>query len=140
MNKILIVAGLLLSVSMAGCQTVEYRHGYLEPLAPIQQREGIYHKVNKGETLWRIAQTYHVGVDEIIRSNNIPNAALIEANQLLFIPGASQMRPVVLPDGGESDDFSWPIQGRLTAFFNDKQGLYVNRDLHQRHRELLCAV
>jgi len=51
-------------------------------------RTGVYHKVKKDETLWRIAKAYHVTVSEIERANNIPKAAQIENNQLVFIPGA----------------------------------------------------
>ena len=48
---------------------------------------GVYHKVVKGETIWRIAQAYGVTIDQIISANNIPNGAVIEKNQLLLIPG-----------------------------------------------------
>jgi LysM repeat protein len=47
------------------------------------------HVVNRGSTLWGIAQHYGVTVAAIVAANGIPNPSLIFAGQRLVIPGAS---------------------------------------------------
>lgn len=44
------------------------------------------HIVNKGETLWSIAQKYNLSVDLIITTNNIANSELISVGQEMKIP------------------------------------------------------
>ena len=90
-------------------------------------KKGIQHKVHKGETLWRIAKAYQVSVDDIIQSNGIPNAASIEENQLILIPGATSVRDVVIVPSTDKDaDYAWPVKGKVIAYFQDRRGLAVN--------------
>jgi murein DD-endopeptidase MepM/ murein hydrolase activator NlpD len=94
-------------------ETVTY-DDYPEP-----ERVGVYHKVLKGQTIWRIAKAYDVSVSDIIRVNNIPHAAEVEVNQLLLIPGVHEVRDIpsqVLED--ESKGFHWPIKGKVIKYFN----------------------
>jgi murein DD-endopeptidase MepM/ murein hydrolase activator NlpD len=97
-------------------------------VAVSKKPEGIYHKVGKGQTIWRIAQAYGVPVDDIIQSNHIPNAAAIEVNQLLFIPGAKTPRPITaeLTPAETKQAFIWPLKGKIIAYFNDHFGQAVN--------------
>ena len=100
------------------------------PATVEQKPQGVYHKVSKQESLWRIAKTYGVTVDEIIKANHIPNAAMIEENQLILIPGAGEIKKVALdkPEG-KPDEFSWPLRGRIISYFNDAKGQHVNRGI-----------
>ena len=51
-----------------------------------QQKETIkYHVVQKGETLYRIANQYNISIEELMELNNIKNAAQIQAGQKLII-------------------------------------------------------
>jgi murein DD-endopeptidase MepM/ murein hydrolase activator NlpD len=112
---------------IGGCATVQ--NPSVSPTGEtVQQREGAYHKVAKGETLWRIAKTYKISPDEIIQANSIPNAASIEENQLLFIPGADTVQTVILPSasGGKDGDYMWPLKGRIMSFFEDRKGAHRN--------------
>jgi murein DD-endopeptidase MepM/ murein hydrolase activator NlpD len=113
---------------MAGCATVSKPSMPSTEEKGAEQRKGVYHKVNKGETLWRIAKTYKLSPDEIIQANSIPNAASIEENQLLFIPGADTVHNVILPlTPGEKDgDYFWPLKGRVVSYFDDRKGAYKN--------------
>lgn len=52
---------------------------------------GIIHVVRKGETVWLISQMYRVSKDEIVRINNIEDAARITIGQRLFITGSPRM-------------------------------------------------
>ena len=113
-----------------GCTTTGKPKTVPSPPAPTPEvviekpkPEGIYHKVQKGETMWRIAKTYDVGVEDIVSINNIPNAASIEPNQLLFIPGAKEIKEIVLKTPEvKKDEFFWPIKGRVLSYFNDAEG------------------
>lgn|GEM_PF-272358 len=95
-----------------------------------QKTQGVYHKVSKQESLWRIAKTYGVTLDDIVKANRIPNAAVIEENQLILIPGASDVKKVMLekPEG-KPDEFFWPLRGRIVSYFNDAKGQHVNRGI-----------
>lgn len=130
-----VILGMFAVGLLSGCATVS-----APPQVPAG-RQGVYHKVKKGETLWRIAQTYDVNVKDIIASNNIPDAAEIEQNQLIFIPGASSVREVAptvvtnVPVGTKpsasavKDDFVWPLQGRVTKYFGERDGSIANKGI-----------
>lgn len=140
------VAGVVLIFVMSGCSTppkVSVSPAST-PLPIAEKPQGIYHKVAKQESLWRIAKTYSVLLDEIVRANNIPNAAVIEENQLVFIPGAKETLKVVLdkPDEGKPDEFTWPVKGRVISYFNDVRGQGVNRgiDITAAHGEEILAA
>jgi len=49
---------------------------------------GLYHIVGSGQTLYRIAKTYGVDLEEIIRINNIQDPSRIGVGERIFIPGA----------------------------------------------------
>ncbi len=76
---IVVVAGLL-------CCTACHR-GPLPPSGSYKAN-GVYHTVQKGQTLWRICNTYKVGVQDVAEINNIRDHSEIKAGDRLFIPGA----------------------------------------------------
>lgn len=49
---------------------------------------GVYHKVDKGQTLYRIAKTYDVDIQDVAEFNDITDVTQIKEGQRLFIPGA----------------------------------------------------
>jgi lipoprotein NlpD len=55
---------------------------------------GVYHTVQPGQTLYRIARTYKVEESRLARVNNIKDPKQLKANQRIFIPGANQVRKV----------------------------------------------
>ncbi len=130
----------LIIVFMAGCaMTTE-----LTPTATVAlTKKGIYHKVRKGETLWRIANTYQVSIDDIIKSNNIPNVAQIEEYQLIFIPGADQARQII-PDKADlnAKEFYWPLKGKIAFYFGDRRGtrFYKGIGIQAQEGEIVCAA
>ena len=114
-GKIVLVA---ICLFLSGCMTMEVREegrvsGSLKP-----ERKGVYHKVKKGETIWRIAKAYDVDVEEIIRANNIPDVAQVEENQLIFIPGAMAVKEVMPASLETESDFIWPIDGQVIRYFD----------------------
>lgn len=124
-------AFILLFVFLAGCATTEYKPLPQQPSVPevpAKKEEGVYHKVAKGQTLWRIAKSYGVSVEDIIRSNNIPNVAAIEVGQLVFIPGVKAVLDITerTPDENQQE-FAWPLRGKVVVYFNDRRGNAASR-------------
>ena len=125
---------------ISGCASTEYRRLPETPatipiLKKTEKKEGIYHKVQKGQTLWQISKLYSMSVEDIILANNIPNAASIEVNQLLLIPGAKEAKEAptathtsTTPDDNK-DEFAWPIKGKVISYFKDRHGEGVNRGI-----------
>jgi len=107
----------VLCLAVSGCATYSRdslkRQGY--------QQRGIYHKAKKKETLWRIAKGYDLMVEDLVRANNISNAAQIQENQLIFIPGASQQKTFVpTKEVFVSDEFKWPVKGKVISYFGNQ--------------------
>lgn len=135
----------LLSAFLIGCATVEYPSPAAKaaPAAVFESTRsfpGIYHRVEKGQTLWRISKMYGVGLDEIIGSNRINDLTRVNAGQLLFIPGGQRQ---VLSSGvsGEGrQDFIWPSKGKILSGFGDKAGNTVNRGITLRAVSNAAAV
>ncbi|NIM03900.1 peptidoglycan DD-metalloendopeptidase family protein [bacterium] len=97
---------------------------------------GIYHRVQKGETLWRISRVYEVDLDELARINHLADATKIRAGQMIFIPGAKERKDTLAyvpkrpsPERKEEAkpppeliDFSWPLQGEILTGFGKQSG------------------
>jgi murein DD-endopeptidase MepM/ murein hydrolase activator NlpD len=98
-----------------------------KPSRPV--RQGTYHKVKQGETLWRIAKTYNVSVDDIAQTNNIPRAAKIEKGQLVFIPGATKVLDIVLDVDYAQNDFVWPVKGKVIRYYHERYGNEVHKGI-----------
>jgi murein DD-endopeptidase MepM/ murein hydrolase activator NlpD len=118
---------------LSGCATVET----ISPTpAQYVDKQGIYHKVRKGETLWRIAKAYQVNIDDLVQSNRITNVTRIEENQLVFIPGSKEAKDIlVLRDDPQKDEFLWPLKGRIVHHFGERKGAYLNAGVGIEGRE-----
>ena len=55
---------------------------------------GIYHTVQPGQTLYRIAKTYEIDESRLARINHIKDPKQLKASQKLYIPGVTQLRKV----------------------------------------------
>ena len=133
---------LLFSFFLTGCAGL-----YLSAPSPFQifvlkkNVNGVYHRVKKGQTLWRISKTYGVPLDELIRINRISDVRRIKAGQAIFIPGVKAKKTVTtyqpkykakrkkkkikktqkIPDLAKGD-FVWPVKGRLSSYFGKRKG------------------
>ncbi len=63
-------------------------------LGPFKSRNGVHHKVQKGETLWRICYTYQVNMKKVCRANRIKDPGHVAVGQEIYIPGAKYVRKV----------------------------------------------
>jgi len=125
-------------ISLFGCAST----GRVSGSKRIEGKQGIYHKVEKGETLWRIAQAYQIGMDELIGSNEIKDAARIEKDQLIFIPGAVEVKEIVFhQDDPDEEEFAWPIKGKVVGYYGKPQGKMITKGiLIEPREEMLVAA
>ncbi|MEK9150107.1 MAG: N-acetylmuramoyl-L-alanine amidase [Candidatus Desantisbacteria bacterium] len=56
------------------------------PLNNKENKEGFWHKVEKGENLWRIAQQYSLSIPALVSLNNISDPTRVKVGDKIFIP------------------------------------------------------
>lgn len=83
--SIVVLAGVL-AIGCCGCASLRGKPA-----------KGVYHTVRPGQTLWRICHVYQVNMQTVCRLNDIRDPEDIKAGQVLFIPGATEVREVPLP-------------------------------------------
>ena len=84
-NLIRVILLLLLPSIFSGCQTLKN----LDILSSNQR--GVYHTVQKGQTLYYIARTYDIDVNRLKRINGIYDPKALQIGTRLWIPGARQV-------------------------------------------------
>ncbi len=109
---------------LAGCQGFQF-----DPWP--DTGEGVYHTVQKGQTLYRIAKAYELNVEVLRRANHIGDPTKLREGTRLWIPGARRVlqipshtakkktSPTVKPRKGF---FIWPTKGTLTSRFGMRNG------------------
>ncbi len=119
----------ILGVSFSGCAAKTYA-----PSREMSHMQGVYHRVEKGQTLWRIALIYKVGVEELARINRLPNASKIDVGQLIFIPGARQTHKITTSSKIQKskDIFIWPLKGRIVSYYGSKKSNLTNKGIDIR--------
>lgn len=55
---------------------------------------GIYHSIQPGQTLYRIARTYNISEAELARVNRITDPTTLKVGHKIYIPGATRPRRV----------------------------------------------
>ncbi len=102
---------------------------------------GIHHTVQKGQTLYRIAEVYEIDMEVLRRANHIRDASKIKVGTQLWIPGASRVLSVPTTSGSSTSSRSrsarkknaptvkprkgfliWPTKGTLTSGFGRRNG------------------
>lgn len=90
---------------------------------------GIYHRVEPGQSAYRIARAYDVPLIDLLDANGIADPGLVRPGHSLWIPGAAEKRPVPLID--ELTDrlspvarraFRPPVRGKLGSGFGGRKG------------------
>lgn len=96
---LILFAGLIIS----GCGTTSAPR-VARPLGPMTSvtaapaysvPRDLYHVVGPSETIWRIAKTYDVDMDKILRANGLTDPAKVKKGQNLLIPQTRGPRPVI---------------------------------------------
>jgi lipoprotein NlpD len=57
-------------------------------------RGGVLHTVEKGQTLWRIARTYGLTLQQLAEVNDLPDPTLLRVGMRVWVPGARELRRV----------------------------------------------
>lgn len=98
---------------------------------PAVKPVGVYHQVKTKETLWRIAKTYGVSMESVVRVNRLPDATKINTGQFLFIPGVRETREVTKNDEFWKDkgDFAWPLKGKVTSLYGAQKYNLTNKGI-----------
>ncbi|MDD5692827.1 MAG: LysM peptidoglycan-binding domain-containing protein, partial [Candidatus Omnitrophica bacterium] len=84
---------ILMLLGVAGCASAPT---YTRPMAPAMAKTspGVHHRVEAGQTLWRISKIYDVDINDILRANNISEEATIEIGQMILIPNRLKQQNV----------------------------------------------
>jgi murein DD-endopeptidase MepM/ murein hydrolase activator NlpD len=91
---------------------------------------GSYHEVRRGQTLWSISKAYDVPLDNLIKSNRLPDASKIEVGQLIFVPGKTDNKSVVAhTKASKIESFIWPIKGKVVSYFGSTSNLVQNKGI-----------
>ena len=96
--------------------------------------KGVYHVVERHQTLYRICKTYGVDIKEVALLNGISARSKIQTGQQIFIPGAKKVLKVevyiddVVEESGEKGkiaykklNFIWPVEGKIADTFNETE-------------------
>ena len=112
---------------------------------------GIYHSVEKGQTLYGIARAYNVPTQEIVRINRFKEHVTLKEGDAVFIPGASREKMIdvtieykesvspsastvskpqtasIPPRSEETSKtgkgrFLWPVNGKVISGFGMRNG------------------
>ncbi len=113
-------------LSLPGCVTSPY----IKPVIPKSiALPGIYHKVVRGETLWKISKMYNISLDELTQVNRIGDNTAIEVGQQIFIPNYFRPQALVVKYS-DNDDFIWPIRGRIVGSFGQTINNMLNKGIN----------
>jgi murein DD-endopeptidase MepM/ murein hydrolase activator NlpD len=121
MRKISYLSVIIALILVSGCTRAVYRPRRAPPPYP----RGVYHRVEKGETLWRIAKTYRVDLEELKDYNNIRDVEDLKVGTLIFIPGAKERIPVsayINTSKIGNEGFTWPAEGKIVSYYNTNKG------------------
>jgi len=90
------------------------------------KKQGFYHEVKKGETLWKISKKYNMELEAILTSNALTNGTIIKPGESVFIPLIQKDDYQEILGG---DDFIWPIEGKVIAFYGMRNKGVINRGI-----------
>ncbi len=113
-----LLMGFFLFVILTSCATTD---GYRRDTRTGRAR-GVWHRVHEGQTLWRIAKTYRVTLEEIKSANDMDDVVHIARGTWVFIPNAESVLYVqgnVETPLAETEDveFVWPVKGDVVRPF-----------------------
>lgn len=97
MMKYFVTACVLLFTG--GCATIPPR----PPAPQVIVSSGVYHTVEKGQTLWRIARMYNIELKTLMAANGLSDPAKLEAGARLVIPPAPAAPAPIPPSAALTD-------------------------------------
>lgn len=102
----------------------------------IPNRNGIYTKLKRSQTLWDLMQTYGTKHEAVLAFNEIESPSELQKGQKIFIPGARPVNPYKyqLFQGGDRK-FSWPVspgRRRVSSGFGERDHPILDRTIPHR--------
>lgn len=123
---------------LAGCATTPLIIPPKPPGIP-----GIYHRVERGQTLWIISKIYNTDINELVKINHISEATSIEVGQLIFIPYQQNQITPYNKSSFLIEDFIWPVKGEVLNNFghvyNDMLNKGINIKPYRRNDNIVAA-
>ena len=89
---------------------------------------GVYHRVERGQTAYRIARTYGIDTNTLLEENDIDDPRTLQPGQMLWIPGATGPRDVPSMEFPETSSrlsgktFVMPVHGTISSGFGRRNG------------------
>ena len=80
--------------ALVGCQSRSARDAVVVSPSKAAPPPGVYHVVQRGQTLWGISRAYGVDIGTLKRANHLKSTQILQVGQRLFIPGATRLRQV----------------------------------------------
>ena len=107
----------------------------LPQLKPNNPVAGVYHTVERNEGLSDIAKVYNVDLQHLAEVNNLRPPYSIKADTKIFVPGASQQRPVAVSQKPPTEELrvqdfggslAWPVEGKIISEYGVRGGVQYN--------------
>ncbi|NQT90502.1 MAG: peptidoglycan DD-metalloendopeptidase family protein [Candidatus Omnitrophica bacterium] len=124
------VCMIILLCVLIGCAATSSQVISTRPM-PSPYRQGVYHTVLRGQTMWRIAKAYNVDISDIVETNRIYDSSKIDVGQRIFIPGADSRikgalkAPVPISKKG----YIWPVKGKVMQCYGLKKDSVANKGI-----------
>ncbi len=90
--------------------------------------KGFYHRVERGQTAYRIAKTYGIDTHSLLEENDIEDPRTLQPGQMLWIPGGTGPRDVPSMEFPESSSrlagkrLVMPLHGTISSGFGRRNG------------------
>ncbi|MFH1441554.1 MAG: M23 family metallopeptidase [Candidatus Omnitrophota bacterium] len=98
---------------LSGCKTTTHQ---IKTVSLPQAKTTKIHRVQKGETLWKISKLYNIDLHELVNINHISDSSNIEIEQTLLIPESPEQK-YLFTGKTTSEDFIWPLKGKVVSSF-----------------------
>jgi len=120
-----VIASIAVSSAALSCSTAQL----VQRTAGRAEEKGVWHRVQKGETIWRIAKTYRISVEELKDVNDLSEADRVAEGSWIFIPGAGKLLSVQVdaevPEASDgAPEFGWPVKGDIVKTFGKQKKEY----------------
>jgi|GEM_PF-2045623 len=98
---------------------------------------GVYHRLEKGQSLSLLSRVYQVPLSTLIQVNRIGDPSSIPVHTPIFIPGAAR---VIFIASFEDPALAWPLIGKVTTPYSlggkhrHHEGIDIDGELGQRIR------
>ncbi len=91
--------------------------------------KGVYHRVERGQTAYRIAMVYGMDARTLLKANGITDPRTLRTGQMLWIPGATRTRTVPPRERIHAGSrrlsgrkFVMPVRGTVSSGFGKRNG------------------